>query len=94
MNKQPMKEILVKVYGNVQGVFFRRYAEEKAVECKVTGFAKNEEDGTVEIVAQGPEENLRHYLNFISTGPEGAEVESINVQWGPAGETITGFTTT
>lgn len=81
-----MKEILCKVYGNVQGVFFRQFAKEKALEYSVTGYAKNLEDETVEVVAQGEEENLKKFLGAISIGPENAQVESINISWGPLPE--------
>ncbi len=80
------KEVYCLVYGDVQGVSYRQYAREKARALGVTGYAKNMEDGTVEVVAQGPEETLRNYLGFISAGPETAQVESINVSWGPIDE--------
>ncbi len=78
-----MKEIYCKIYGNVQGVTFRQFAKIRAGECLVTGYAKNLDDGTVEIVAQGQEENLKQFLASVSAGPEEAEVESLNVMWGP-----------
>jgi acylphosphatase len=81
-----MKELLAIVYGNVQGVFYRRYIQVKAQELGLTGTAKNLEDGTVEIVAQGKEEDLKKLVEYIYTGTEDAEVESANVQWGPIGE--------
>jgi acylphosphatase len=81
-----MKEILCKVYGDVQGVFFRAFAKEKAIEYGVTGYAKNLEDETVEVVAQGTEENLRKFLEAISVGPENGQVDSLNVSWGPLPE--------
>jgi acylphosphatase len=86
-----MKELLAIVYGNVQGVFYRRYIQVKAQELGITGTAANLEDGTVEIVAQGKEEDLRKLLEFIYSGPEDAEVESANVQWGAVSEPIADF---
>ena len=85
------KEVYCVVYGNVQGVFYRQYASDKARELGITGYAKNMEDGTVEVVAQRSEENLRNYLGFVSAGPENAQVESINVSWGPAEEKFSQF---
>ncbi len=67
-----MKEILCKVYGNVQGVAFRAFAQEKALALGIFGYAKNLHDGSVEVVAQGSEEALKKYLNLISVGSEGA----------------------
>ena len=89
-----MKEILCIVYGNVQGVFFRRYIQIKAQELGLTGTASNLEDGTVEIVVQGKESDLRMFLDLIYTGPEEAEVESANVQWGPVTDKLADFSIT
>jgi acylphosphatase len=86
-----MKEIYCKIHGNVQGVFFRKFAQTKADEFGVSGYAKNIEDGDVEIVAQGKEENLKLFLNAITVGPEEAQVESAEVQWGPVEEEMWGF---
>ena len=88
-----MKEILCTVSGNVQGVFFRQFISEKARQFDIAGTAENMPDGTVEVVAQGKEPDLRAFLDFVYSGSEGAEVESVNVQWGPATEKMTGFTT-
>jgi acylphosphatase len=77
------KELLAIVSGNVQGVFYRRFIQVKAGELGITGTAKNVEDGTVEIVAQGKEEDLKKLLEFIYAGTEHAEVESANISWGP-----------
>lgn len=81
-----MKEFYCKVYGQVQGVYFRPFAQGKARELGVTGYAKNLSDGTVEVVAQGEEETLKQFFNFISIGPETAEVESAEISWGPLPE--------
>jgi acylphosphatase len=81
-----MKEFYSKIYGNVQGVFFRNFAQGKARELGVTGYAKNLSDGTVEVVAQGEEEKLKQFFEFISVGPETAEVESAEISWGPLPE--------
>ena len=89
VNDQPMKELFCKVHGNVQGVFFRAFAQKEARTLGVTGYAKNVADdmggGAVEIVAQGDEAKLRAFLAKISTGPEEAEVESVDTNFGPIG---------
>ncbi len=80
-----MKELYCKVYGEVQGVFFRAFAQEEARRLRVTGFAKNLPEGVVEVVAQGEEEKLREFLAKISSGPAEAAVESVDANWGPIG---------
>ncbi len=80
-----MKELYCKVYGNVQGVFFRSFAQNEARARGIVGYVKNLPEGTVEIVAHGDEVNLREFLTKISSGPVEAEVESVDVNWGPVG---------
>ena len=48
-----MKTLRISITGTVQGVFFRTYIKEKADELKVRGFARNLEDGRVEVIAEG-----------------------------------------
>lgn len=42
-----MKHISIRIYGRVQGVGFRVSAQKKADELGITGFVRNEPDGTV-----------------------------------------------
>jgi acylphosphatase len=85
------KEVYCTVHGDVQGVFFRKFAKEKADNLGIFGYAKNMTDGTVEVVAQGEENQLKTFLEAISAGPENAQVESLNVVWGKVEEPYTQF---
>jgi acylphosphatase len=85
------KEVYCVVHGNVQGVSFRQFAKEKADSLGILGYAKNMPNGTVEVVAQGEENNLKIFLESISAGPESAQVESLNVMWGKVEEEYTQF---
>jgi acylphosphatase len=86
-----VKEIYCIVHGNVQGVFFRQFVKGKAEGLGISGYAKNLPDGTVEIVAQGKEDNLKLFLAAATVGPENAEVESANVSWGAVEQEMWGF---
>jgi acylphosphatase len=85
------KEVYCIVHGDVQGVFFRQFVKEKADILCVFGYAKNLDDGTVEVVAQGEEDVLKTFLESISAGPQNAQVESLNVMWGKIEEEYTQF---
>ena len=85
------KEVYCIVHGDVQGVFFRQFAKEKADSFGIFGYVKNMNDGTVEVVAQGEENTLKTFLESISAGPENAQVESLNVMWGKVEEEYTKF---
>ncbi|MBP2079609.1 acylphosphatase [Oceanobacillus polygoni] len=64
-----MKYVSVNVRGRVQGVGFRYFTQHTAVECNITGWVKNEDDGSVHIEAQGNEEDMSRFLELIKKGP-------------------------
>ncbi|HAV11046.1 MAG TPA: acylphosphatase [Candidatus Moranbacteria bacterium] len=72
-----MKHLEIKIFGKVQGVFFRSSARQKAGELGLSGFAENLADGSVEIEAEGEEERLKEFLKWCHSGPERAEVEKV-----------------
>jgi len=67
------------VFGKVQGVAFRYSAQHFANKIEIKGYAKNLTDGSVEIVAQGKEENIQSFVVWCHKGPSRARVE--NVEW-------------
>lgn len=69
----------IKIYGLVQGVFFRVTAKEQAEKLVITGFAKNAPDGSVYIEAEGGKENLEKYVKWCHIGPPLAQVEKVVV---------------
>lgn len=54
--------------GAVQGVGFRYRAQYAANGCRVTGWVKNEWDGSVIMEAQGTEEQINEMLELINEG--------------------------
>jgi acylphosphatase len=71
------KHLQIKVFGRVQGVFFRIMAQQIALNLKLTGFVRNESDSTVYIEAEGEFEQLKKFLLWCQTGPAGASVTQI-----------------
>lgn len=69
------------VSGRVQGVFFRAGAQKKAQKFRVSGFARNLEDGRVEIIAEGEKENLSKLINWAKRGSLFAKVERVEAKW-------------
>lgn len=70
-----MKAIHLKITGRVQGVFFRSSTKEKADALGITGWVKNCDDGSVEVLAQGEEEELNEFERWCEKGPPTADVE-------------------
>jgi len=68
------------VSGKVQGVFFRKYAKDKADTFGLRGYAKNLDNGKLEICVEGPTNLLDRFVEYLKKGPHGAEVTDIMVK--------------
>jgi DNA ligase D-like protein (predicted 3'-phosphoesterase) len=75
-----MKAVRSVVSGDVQGVGFREAAVRRAGELGVLGWVRNEDDGTVHIHAEGPEDAVDGLVEFLGEGPRGAKVEGVAVE--------------
>ncbi|WBU38377.1 acylphosphatase [Homoserinibacter sp. YIM 151385] len=73
------------VSGVVQGVGFRWSTRREAERLELDGFARNREDGTVEVEAEGPEDRVAQLLEWLRVGPPGAEVAEVRVVDQPLG---------
>jgi acylphosphatase len=69
------------VSGRVQGVFFRAAASAQARALGIVGYARNLDDGTVEIVAEGSREALDALERWSHQGPPSARVEGVQSEW-------------
>ena len=78
-----MKSIHLKIYGRVQGVFFRQSTVEKAHQLRLTGTVRNCSDGTVEIEAEGKDEMLSVFVDWCRQGPSRANVRQVDIHERP-----------
>jgi acylphosphatase len=62
----------------VQGVGYRWFASKQAALLKLTGFAKNLSDGSVEVEVQGNPEQIESFLERLREGPRSASVSSVS----------------
>jgi acylphosphatase len=69
------------IRGSVQGVFFRATAISQAGRLGLRGWIRNNQDGSVEIVAEGERDRLEQLLSWCNRGPEGAAVERVESEW-------------
>ncbi|HEX9965914.1 MAG TPA: acylphosphatase [Allosphingosinicella sp.] len=69
----------VRIYGRVQGVFFRNWTMDRARALGVRGWVRNRLDGSVELVAYGDDPAVEALTAACRTGPLAAEVERIEV---------------
>ncbi len=65
------------VRGRVQGVGFRDFVQRNAKSLNVRGFARNLDDGSVEVLACGTPEQLSQLVGYLYKGPYLADVRSV-----------------
>jgi acylphosphatase len=65
------------ISGHVQGVFFRASTQDEAKKLGLTGFARNLQDGRVEILACGEKNKLSQLHQWLHQGPDMASVEEV-----------------
>jgi len=75
--------LYIVVSGRVQGVFFRRTAAEQARTLGIRGWARNLDDGSVELVGEGKRRDLEMLLAWAHKGPPHARVDAVQVLWEP-----------
>ena len=86
-----MVEMKCTIYGKVQGVQYRVYAQDSAVELDIVGYVRNNPDGSVEVLAQGLPDVLKEFVEYLYEGSLLAKVESVSVEWQSARKTFTEF---
>ena len=72
------------VKGSVQGIFYRKFAQDNANFFKLTGYVRNTEDGDVEVFVEGDKKNIDHYENLLKKGPQHAQIRVVlreNKKW-------------
>jgi acylphosphatase len=75
------RRVHIFVSGRVQGVFFRHYTLQKALELGLKGWVRNLEDGRVEVVCEGEEDKVKSMAAWCKKGPPGAFVKDTESYW-------------
>ena len=68
------------VSGRVQGVFYRQSCESVARSLGVRGWVRNRDDGTVEVVAEGPRDAVGALVEWCREGPARADVHDVRIE--------------
>ncbi len=62
-----MQQYNIIITGKVQGVWFRKYTQEKAQQLNLNGFVMNKDDGSVYTEAVGTNEQLKNFVHWLKT---------------------------
>lgn len=73
------KRVRVTIRGRVQGVGFRAHCQREAQLAGVRGWVRNQWDGSVEALFQGPADAVDRMVAWCHDGPRMADVESVEV---------------
>lgn len=77
-----MKHLNVRVNGKVQGVWFRASTKEEADRLGISGFVRNQADGSVYLEAEADKSTLDEFLAWLELGPPLAQVSGLEISEG------------
>jgi acylphosphatase len=90
--KKERMQLVARVHGRVQGVGFRFYTRGQASRMGLTGWVRNERDGSVSVVCEGPEETVKKFHTWLQTGPPAAHVTAVDARYREADGGFSSFT--
>jgi len=67
----------VRIYGRVQGVWYRGWTVDEATRRRLSGWVRNRRDGSVEALFVGPAESVDEMIAACRNGPAAARVDDI-----------------
>ncbi len=76
-----IRKVHLLIRGRVQGVFFRSYVKEKADAIGLKGHVRNLPNGVVEVIVQGEEHLIKHFVEKCYVGPKYARVDEVKVAY-------------
>jgi acylphosphatase len=80
------------VHGRVQGVGMRWWIRSRALEQGLAGWARNTDDGRVEVVAEGPRAAAERLLGVLRDGSDRpGHVTHVTERWSPPQGGLSGF---
>ena len=86
-----MKTVKLIISGSVQGIGYRAWVKREATHLGVTGWVKNRNDGTVEMVLSGNDQSIKTLIGRLWKGPMFAHVVDITIRPHTKKETLSSF---
>lgn len=75
-----MKTFKINVSGTVQGVMFRNFIKESADKLNIKGFVRNLDNGDVEVIIEGKDENVNDMLEVCKKGSPHSQVKEVKFE--------------
>ena len=72
-----LKTLRVQIYGRVQGVGYRNWLQDEALELQISGWTRNRADGSVEALLHGPTAKVDDLVRLCHRGPTLARVDKV-----------------
>ncbi|GAC69018.1 acylphosphatase [Gordonia soli] len=79
------------VHGRVQGVGFRWWTRSRALELGLVGYAANQQDGRVLVVAEGDQVSAQRLLDALRSGDTPGHVDLVVERFDSARGDLSGF---
>jgi acylphosphatase len=76
--------LTARVTGMVQGVGFRYWTARKADELGITGLVRNDDDGSVAVVAEGPQPVILEFRRWLGSRHAPGRVAHVDEKMSPA----------
>lgn len=77
-----LKHLNITIVGRVQGVWFRKYTERKAIELGIKGFVRNEPNKNVYVEAEAGQAILDKFIAWCHAGSPLASVKEVKWEEG------------
>lgn len=74
-----MFQVQLTIIGHVQGVFYRAHAQKIATKFGLTGWIKNETNGTVSALIQGDAAAIDAFIEWAKKGSPSSRVEKVQI---------------
>lgn len=87
--RQSRAHLIIK--GRVQGVFYRAFIRDIAIQLGLRGWVRNLSDGSVEALLEGYRDEIERAIAQCYSGPPGARVDDIDVAWEDYQGDVQGF---
>jgi acylphosphatase len=93
MAEKERARLTASVRGHVQGVGFRWAVQARAEELALTGYAANQADGRVDVVAEGDRSVCEQLLEWLRGGQTPGQVMAVSERWSAPQDDLHDFST-